>query len=98
MKNVISCLEEIINIINHINGQLVKHTNIYNCKVDKIHIYKVSKRFYSREYRHNQSIKIPCINIDFIKPYVVNETEVTKQYTKKETKKNKKYKLKKKKI
>ena len=81
MKNVISCLEEIINIINHINGQLVKHTNIYNCKVDKIHIYKVSKRFYSREYRHNQSIKIPCINIDFIKPYVVNETEATKQYT-----------------
>jgi hypothetical protein len=76
MKNVISCLEEILNIINHINNQLVKHSDIYNCKVDKIHLFKVSKTFHRR-----QLIKIPSISIDFTKPYLVNEIDSPKNYT-----------------
>ena len=68
IKNVISCLEEILNIINHINNQLVKHSDIYNCKVDKIHISnKIFKKY------HRCGVKnLPSLDIDFTKSCIVS--------------------------
>ena len=70
MKNIFSCLEEILNIINHINIQLVKHSNIYNCKVDKLDIFK----FYQKYHRFNYGTRetnIRSLDINFTKKHKV---------------------------
>ncbi len=61
IDDVIKCLREILNIVNHINNQLIKHSNIYNCKVDNIYIFQTFKSIntYSKEI-----LKIPSISID----------------------------------
>tara|TARA_B110000093_G_scaffold181592_1_gene226051 strand:+ start:232 stop:1797 length:1566 start_codon:yes stop_codon:yes gene_type:complete len=66
-KNIILCLKEIINIMNHINKELIKHSNVFNCKIDIIGISKENKRHYDRINYRAPPIILPCVDIKFLK-------------------------------
>ena len=76
---IINSLNEICNIINHINQELFKHKKIYNCSInyivistDKRYNYRRSnytnlKKYIDITFNKDPNNSIPKYSIDFFK-------------------------------
>ena len=68
IDNLLNCLNEIINFINHINKQLIKHKKTFNCVTYQFDLFKRQHREY-RNYRdrNDNPLYVTVVIIDQFK-------------------------------